>query len=610
MSVPERTNEGANAPRQRLSSYLDAAPFPLPPDVDLERTAKRLAKDLEALSLAGAKITVHVIASSLSDYLVNHLILMFARRGLAANIRQGDYGVIAAAIFDETNLLHTDPPDLFLILPSFRDLAHCPPLGASLTQEQQAIDAEVEFWRSLWTRLPAPAVQLSFDTPALRPLGEIDGFAPGGLTRHARQVNLALATRLPASLALVDAEALAQNVGHTLWHDAHVYHLCKQPYAFAALPHVADALTATAVGLLGKGRKVLVLDLDNTLWGGVIGDDGLDKVELGPETPEGEAFSAFQHYVLHLRRRGVILAVCSKNQDAIAREVFQRHPAMILKETDIACFIANFEDKAANIRAIAQHLNVGLDALVFVDDNPVERAQVRRELPQVLTVEMPQNPAHFAGALEACRAFPLTRLTEDDLHRAASYTARAATAKAMASTSDMDGFLAGLQAKAIIEPLGPGSLDRIVQLLAKTNQFKLNPNTFTGGQLEARKADVIALRLVDKLQDYGIVAVAVLAPVTRESRVLCIENWVMSCRVFARRLEFVMFEEILRRARKAQVETVRLTYTTSGRNDLIAELLPKLGFVSHEQHDTFNAPVPGADESNTPPHHMEIIDPS
>ena len=606
MSAPEETD----APFQRLLSYLDAAPFPLPPNIDLERAAKRLAKDPEALSLAGPKITVHILSSSLSDYLVNHLILMFARRGLAADIRQGDYGVIAGAIFDEANLLHTAPPDLFLILPNFRDLAHCPPLGATPDQEQLAVDAEVEFWCSLWARLPAPAVQLSFDTPALRHLGEIDGFTPGGLTRHVRLVNLALATRLPAALTLVDAEALAQCVGHAHWHDPHVYHLCKQPYAFAALPQVADALSAAAAGLLGKGRKVLVLDLDNTLWGGIIGDDGLDALELGPETPEGEAFTAFQHYVLQLRRRGVVLAVCSKNQDAIAREAFQRHPAMVLKEADIACFVVNFNDKATNIRIIAEQLNVGLDALVFVDDNPVERALVRRELPQVLTVELPENPAHFASALEDSRAFPLAYLTNDDLHRAASYTARASTTKAMASTADMDGFLAGLEARAIVEPIGPGSMDRIMQLLAKTNQFKLNPSTFTATELEAHSATVIALRLIDKLQDYGIVTVAVLTPDQDDVRVLCIRNWVMSCRVFSRRLEFVMFEEILNHARKAQANTIRLTYTVSARNGLVADLLPKLGFVSHEQHDTFTAPVLGVNEVHTPPHHMEIVRPS
>lgn len=600
-------DEDMDEARERLIAYLDSIPFPWPKDAEIERIAKRLARDGQALSLAGAKVKVQVLSSFLTDYLVDHLILMFARRGLVAEIRRGDYGIMAAAILDEGHSLHVDPPDLFLILPSFRDLAYCPPLGASLNDAQQAVEQEVNFWRSLWAKLPAPAVQLTFDTPPLRPLGEIDGFTPGGVTYHARQVNLALAAHLTASLTLVDAEHLAQIVGQHNWHDAHVYHLCKQPTSFAALPHIADALSAAAAGLLGKGRKVLVLDLDNTLWGGVIGDDGFETLELGPETAEGEAFTAFQHYLLQLQRRGIVLAVCSKNQEEAARLPFQRHPSMILKEMDVACFIANFEDKPANIRRIAEELNIGLEAFVFVDDNPVERALMRRELPQVLTVEMPENPAQYAETLAACRAFPLARLTDSDLQRATSYASRAATQQAMSAASDMDGFLASLEAQVIVEPVGPASVDRIVQLLAKTNQFKLNPTSFTNEALAARPNDVLALRLVDRLQDYGIVAVAVLAPNVDSSGALNVENWVMSCRVFARRLEFVMFEEILHRARQVRAKTVRLKYIPSDRNGLIADLLLKLGFVALDQHGTFGAPVSQEGETHMPFHHMEIV---
>ncbi len=597
-----------DGPRARLISYLESVPFPWSDDTDVERTAKRLAGDKEALSQAGPKITVHILSSFLTDYLVNHLILMFARRGLAAEIRSGDYGVLATAILDESHQIHADPPDLFLILPSFRDLAYAPPVGASAEMAGQAIEQEAAFWQSLLSRLPAPAVQLSFDTPSLRPLGELDGFTPGGTAFHARQVNMALAAGLPASCTLVDAEALAQTVGRHNWHDPHVYNLSKQPFSFAALPFVADVLSAAAIGFLGKARKVLVLDLDDTLWGGVIGDDGIENLELGPESPEGEAFTAFQLYLAQLRNRGVILAVCSKNNDGIARQPFRSHPAMVLKETDIACFVANFEDKPTNLRRIAEALNVGLDALVFVDDNPVERALMRQELPQVLTIEMPDNPARYASALEAARAFPLSRLTDDDLHRADSYAARAATVEAMAGATDMDGFLAGLEARAITEAPGPGNLDRIALLLAKTNQFKLNPTVFTVPDLATRRGDIIALRLVDRLQDYGIVAVAVLSDA---DGVLTIENWVMSCRVFSRRLEFVMFELIVAHAQRSHTAAIDLTYTPSDRNGLISDLLPTLGFVARGKDDKWSAPVKADHKEGLYlSHHMEIVHPS
>ncbi len=597
------------SPRIRLQGCLDRTPFPLPDDVDLDRTAKRLARDTEALSLAGASVTVHLLSSFLTDYLVDHLILMFARRGMAANIRQGEYGVIAGAILDDANSLHSDPPDLILILPSFRDLAFCPPMGASVEQAAHAVDQEVQFWTNLWSALSVPVIQLSFDTPPYRPLAEADGMIPGGLSHYARGVNMELAAQVPLSVTLVDAESLARKAGLANWHDAHVYNLCKQPFSMAALPHVADALSATAAGIRGLGRKALVVDLDDTLWGGVVGDDGVVNLELGPETPEGEAFTAFQMYLAQLRQRGIILAVCSKNVDEVARGPFQMHPAMVLKEDDFACFVANFDDKPSNLRRIAAELNLGLDALVFVDDNPVERALMRRELPQVMTIEMPENPALYATAVDACRAFPMARLTADDLRRADSYTARANTGKAMAAASDMDGFLASLEARAIMEPVGPGTQVRMAQLLAKTNQFKLNPSVFSAEELQDRRDHVIALRLVDRLQDYGIVAVAVLDPATDASGTWTVCNWVMSCRVFARRLEFVMMAEIVQRARNGGAQALELTYRPSDRNGLIADLLPKLGFIPLDDDDRFALPVQQQAENIYSAHHMEIVRP-
>lgn len=598
------------APQHRLRAFLDAAPYPLPPNVDLDRVAKRLARDTGALGWAGPAITVQVLSSFLTDYLIDHIVFMFARRGLKASVRQGDYGAIATAIFDDAHPLFTDPPDVILIAPTFRDLLHTPHLGADAETADRAVDQEVTFWKNLWARLPAPLVQLSFDTPPTRALGELDGVTPGGVTHHARRVNLALGAHMPPAVTFVDADLLARETGVVHWHDAHMYHLCKQPFSLGALPHVADALAAAASGLLGKSRRVLVMDLDNTMWGGIVGDEGLEGLELGPETAEGEAFMAFQTYVSQLRARGVILAVCSKNDPKIARQAFREHPAMVLKESDIASFFANFDDKPSNLRRIAEDLNIGLDALVFVDDNPVERALVRRELPEVLTVELPENPALYAQTLDACRAFALAHLTRDDLQRAKSYKARAKTQQALASTSDMDGFLASLDAKAHIEPLGPANQDRIQQLLAKTNQFKLNPKVITGDDLMAQGGDVIALRLVDRMQDYGIVSVAVINQAHATKNTMVIENWVMSCRVFSRRLEYVMFEEILTRAQEGGFSKLALTYTPSGRNGLVAELLDKLGFNPIGNNDTFTRSSVALPDGDTwAPHHMRVVRP-
>ncbi len=564
--------------KNSLISYLETAPFPLPLGVELDKTAKRFSKDESARKMAGPKINVYVLSSFLTDFLLDHLVFMLARRGFNATVTAAEYGVIGAALLDKTHQLHKSQPDVILILPSFRDLAHCPPLGSSLDEAHAAVSKEVAVWGCLWKNLAAPAVQMTFDTPSTRQLSELDGLTPGGLTHHIRTVNLALPVGAPSSVTFIDADTLTQNIGQILWNDAYLYQLCKQPFSMTALPFIADAFAAQVASLLGRSRRVLVLDLDNTLWGGVIGDDGLANIELGPETPEGEAFTAFQIYATQLRKRGVILAVCSKNDIDIALLPFREHPSMVIKESDIACFVANFSDKPTNIRVIADNLNLGLETMVFVDDNPVERELMRRELPQVLTVEMPDNPAIYVAALDACNAFPLTAMTHDDISRADSYFARNQTQAIMTTTSDIDGFLQSLNPKMYVEPIRLANQARIQQLIAKTNQFKLNPKIFNVDELTEGTFEVLAVRLTDRLQDYGIVSVAVLAPDHNGSKDVIIKNWVMSCRVFSRRLEFAVFEEIFRLAKHKGAVKIKLTYTPSGRNHLIADLLEKIGF--------------------------------
>jgi FkbH-like protein len=366
----------------------------------------------------------------------------------------------------------------------------------------------------------------------------------------------------------------------------------------SALPEVADTLAAAVVAKAGKARKVLVLDLDNTVWGGVVGDIGKDGLELGPETAEGEAFTAFQSYARALGQRGVILALCSKNNEALAMSAFREHPAMVLKEKDIAAFVINFEEKATNIRRIAETLNVGLESIVFADDNPIERAWVRKQLPEVAVVELPENPACYAAAVEAEKLFPTIALTTEDLARNQSYRAIAVTRAASEQALDMDQFLRDLDPVALLEPVSDGSIDRIVQLIGKTNQFKLNSSIFDAAEIRQRAAYTIALRLRDRLQDYGIVAVAVTSPDGDSLRIL---NWVMSCRVFSRRLEHAMVDVLTRLARRACGSSIVLDFQLSAKNGLVPGVLKQLGF-----SETSPGRYAVALDHPTQPHFMKI----
>lgn len=570
------------------------------PAEEVMKRAKRFAKDACRTEL-GRKVKVAVLSGFLTDYLADILILMLARRGIAAELWRGPYGVMAAAVLDPASALHSFGPELVLLLPSHRDLVRAPVTAVSAEEAQAAADTEAQAWRSLWGRLSVPVVQLTFDPPPARPLGDLDGFSPGGLLNHVRCVNRSLAEKLPGHVALVDAEWLAARTGLDRWHDARLYDMCKQPFAFEVLPVLADALAGAAAGLLGRGRKCLILDLDNTLWGGEVGDVGVAGITLGPETAEGAPFVVFQRYCKQLSQRGVVLAVCSKNNDATARAPFMEHSAMVLSLDDIACFVANFEDKASGIRQISKALNLGLDAMVFADDHPVERAWVRKQLPEVQVVELPQDPAGFVRALDDCGAFPIARLTAEDFSRTKSYRLQAELAQEKTAIGDMDDFLASLQPRAVVEPVTSSSLDRIVQIIAKTNQFKLNAQTFSAADIEKRATDVLALRLADKLQDYGIVAVAVTRP---DGQCLHIDNWVMSCRVFSRRLEYATRELLARRAAERGLRNLSLAYQPSLKNGLISELLPCLGFVKNGAGEWIAPVDPPAD---IPAHHIIIV---
>ncbi|HYI49031.1 MAG TPA: HAD-IIIC family phosphatase [Allosphingosinicella sp.] len=539
---------------------------------ELQAIGRRVRKALKAAGARVKPLRIGVVSSFLTDMLADALVASLARRGILAEIDAAPYGALPG------HLLAEDAPfagcDLVAILPTHRDLLRKPPLGAGPEDARQAAAAESNFWASLWTKLSCPVVQLSFDTPAARVLSEGDGFLPGGALRHARDTNSLLFEAAPANVALIDAEALAAWIGPA-WHDARTYALCKQPFANAAVGELAEALASAAASLLGKARKALVLDLDNTLWGGVIGDVGLEGIALGMEMAEGEAFVAFQTYVRSLAARGIILAVCSKNKHEIALDAFRNHSGMVLKEEDIACFAINFEDKATNLRRIAETLNIGLDSLVFVDDNPVERGWVKQQLPEILVIDLPPEPAGYARAIEAARPFPLQRLTAEDLRRGQSYRALAAQSELASSASDLDQFLAGLEPRATLEPLSAATSDRIVQLIRKTNQFKLNPRVFNLDELAFPGRHVLALSFADRMQDHGIVAVAVY-----EAGEDCIDvlNWVMSCRVFSRRLEHVMLSELAKRARAIGAGFVRAPFVSSPRNDIAWTFLEALGF--------------------------------
>jgi len=420
--------------------------------------------------------------------------------------------------------------------------------------------------------------------PSVLPLvGQNEHLLAGSGVAFVARFNARLrAVAEPAGVMVLamDDEAARHGVG--AFHDVVNWHRAKQEIAPRAAPYYGDLVARLVAASVGKAAKCLVLDLDNTLWGGVIGDDGLEGIVLGQGSAEGEAFVAIQAYAKALAARGVALAVCSKNDDAVARRVFEQHPEMVLRLSDVACFVANWRDKAANIREIAERLSLGLDALVFLDDNPAERAQVRRELPMVRVIEMPEEPALVPGMLAACGYFESVAVTGEDFARSGQYAANAARAALAGDGSDMAGYLASLAMRLVWRRFDRVGLARIVQLINKTNQFNLTTIRYgedeVAGMIDAVGVCGLQFRLVDLFGDNGMIGVVVLRD--EGGGVWGIDSWLMSCRVLGRQVEAAMLAVVAGVARGLGAVVLRGRFVASGRNDMVREHYTRLGFAA------------------------------
>jgi FkbH-like protein len=382
---------------------------------------------------------------------------------------------------------------------------------------------------------------------------------------------------------LLDTAALAESVGLARWHDPVQWTLGKFAFALEIVPLYADWLGRLIAAARGKTRKCLVLDLDNTLWGGVVGDDGVAGIVLGNGSPAGEAFLSIQRAALALRERGIVLAVSSKNDDAVARSVFRSHPEMLLKEEHIAVFQANWQDKASNLRAIAETLSLGIDSLVLLDDNPAERAQVRDTLPTVAVPELPADPVFYAETLLAAGYFEAVRFTAEDRSRASQYQANAARAALLGAASDLDSYLHSLEMRLICTPFDAVSRARITQLINKSNQFNLTTRRYTESQVAGFESSdsglTLQVRLIDRFGDNGIIATVICI---EEGPDWVIDTWLMSCRVLNRKVERATLNVLVASAKEAGVSALLGEYFKTERNGLVKDHFANLGFTARE----------------------------
>ena len=524
-----------------------------------------------------------IISNATSSFMVPALTATAARHGIALECVEANYGQLMQEALAADSTINRSRPDAVLVALDYRGLALDVPLGDAGAVDGAVKSALGELWvvRDGFRRNSgASCIFQTLARPVEASFGSLDLALPG--TR--RNVIDRFNRNLSADLAgqedlLLDVAGLAETVGLSEWHDPALWNIGKIPFANAYLPIYADLTCRLIAALRGKSRRCLVLDLDNTLWAGVIGDDGLEGIVLGQGDPQGEAFLAVQSAALALRERGIVLAISSKNNDEIARLPFRQHPEMLLRENHVAVFQANWNDKATNIRAIADELSLGLESLVFVDDNPAERRLVRNMLPEVAVPELPEDPAFYVRTLLAAGYFEAINFSPEDKKRADFYQDNARRVALQHSTGNLEAYLESLGMTITFQHFDEIGRGRITQLINKSNQFNLTTRRYSEAQVAAMEADpncfTLQVRLADMFGDNGMISVIICR---RDADVWLIDTWLMSCRVLGRRVEQAALQELVSHARELGIARIVGTYLPTERNRLVEDHYARLGF--------------------------------
>lgn len=527
-------------------------------------------------SAAGKPLRLALLGSSTLKHLVPAIRVGALRHGVWVEIFEGEYGQYRQDLVDTSDDLANFKPDVVLLA---LDAHHV--TAGSGGRVDTALDNMIACWEGAKKNYGATVIQQTILPVLPRLLGNNEQREPESPAALIDSLNARLrAAADQHGVHLLSVDNAAAQHGVREWYDAVLWHRSKQEVHPRASHYYGDLVGRLLGALRGRSSKCLVLDLDNTLWGGVIGDDGLEGIQLGQGSTVGEAFVAFQQYALQLARRGIILAVCSKNDEANALGPFDKHPDMVLRRKDIACFVANWQDKAGNLRHIAKTLNIGLDSLVFADDNPFERNLVRQELPEVQVPELPEDAALYIDTIADAGYFEALSITAEDRERGGQYRANIEREELRASATDMEGYLRGLAMELDVRRFDGIGLSRIVQLINKTNQFNLTTRRYTEADVRAMMADpttaAYQFRLVDRFGDNGMIAVLI-GRLTRPDT-LTIDTWLMSCRVLGRQVEEACLNVMIDAARRLGASKLQGEFVPSPKNSMVREHYQKLGF--------------------------------
>jgi FkbH-like protein len=554
-------------------------------------------------------IRLLILSASTISHLTDAMIGTAIRFRFLLDVTVAEYEEAEPWLERNAGELKDNPPDFVLVASDYRMLRLASPLGDEAVAAQMIEEAVGRIGRIAHVAEAATARPVILQTLAGDPDAiqfNVDLGLPGSPRYLAAEFNrrLVLKARQDSRLVL-DVNALAGLVGQSIWSAGRYWYAAKYPFATAMIPLYTDHVMRILAAQMGRSRRVLVLDLDNTLWGGIVGDDGIEGLALGNGSPLGEAHSALQRMALSLKERGIILCVSSKNDETIALDAFRNHPEMILKENDIVAFRVNWEDKAANIKAIADAIDLGLDSFVFLDDNPAERKRVRDALPAVAVPELPEDPADWLPVFQAAGYFEQAGFSREDQLRAGYYKANAQRAAQMERIGNHDDYLHSLGMTLSIAPFDTPGRKRIAQLISKSNQFNLTTRRYSEAEIAVLQSDPDALTLQARLEDIFGDNGMISAVICRQTgQCWEVDTWIMSCRVLGRCVEETILQYMVEQARLRGITEIIGRYIPTAKNCLVRDHFSRLGFSQtgseEDGETTWQLSVSSYSEKNLP----------
>lgn len=548
------------------------------------RKRRALKKQLLADGTTRIKKKIAVLGGSTTDDIVSSLELFLLNFGIEPEFYQSEYNKFYEdAVFGSPEL-DNFAPDIIYIHTTSRNLTMIPESPAETPEQiQERLDNQYEYFQTIWTSLiekfSCPIIQNNFELPLFRHTGNYDGWGYSGTGAFINRLNVMFSdyARRNNGFYINDINYLSSAVGLTKWHDAEAWFLYKYAMRAEVMPDVAYSVACIIKSAYGRNQKVIDLDLDNTLWGGVIGDDGVEGIELGVETAVGQSFVEFQTFIKQYKNYGVLLAVCSKNDEENALAGLN-HPSSILKPDDFVSIKANWNSKDLNIEESANEIGLLADSFVFVDDNPAECAIIEAQLPNVPTVNL-TSVSDAMYKLSRGGFFEVTSISKDDLNRSEMYSANAKRNAQQKSFSNYQDYLLSLDMNASITDFLPVYLQRITQLTNKSNQFNVTTKRYSESEMKtvAESPDYIRLcgQLADKFGDNGVVSVVI---GRCDDKTLHIDLWLMSCRVLKRDMELAMLDELVKKCHERGIEKIIGYYYKTPKNNMVSGLFASFGF--------------------------------